>query len=247
MDKESITQYAWIIIAVLVFAALVVFATPIGEDLSLSFISLMKGQQAEVNNVYSEESMKEQTEYMEQLFDATDTLQAGLYKHNDSTLYEYTWAELKYHDIIVVSDNKIARTNNKDKLSGDLILDDNITEIETGGISQCNNLILVRLGLRVNKISTHAFADCQNLQTFIASEGLRIIDTYAFADCENLKNVYLNRDIHAIEEGAFDGCDNLKVVYYYGTMNEWNNVTKDTAFTHSGVEKIICTDGEINL
>ncbi len=247
MDKESITQYAWIIIAVLVFAALVVFATPIGEDFSVSFISLIKGQQKEVNSVYSEDSIKEQTEYMEQLFDATDTLQAGLYVHGDSTQYTHTWAELKYYDIILVSDNKITGTNNKDKLSGDLILDENITEIQTNSFHQCNNLILVRLGLRVNKINTYAFDSCQNLQTFIASEGLRIIDSYAFSYCDNLKNVYLNRDIYSIGDSVFSGCDNLKVVYYDGTMSEWNDVIKDTAFDDSSVEKIICTDGEILL
>ena len=247
MDKESITQYAWIIIAVLVFAALVVFATPLGEDISVSFISLVKGQQEEVNSVYSEDSMKEQQNYMEQLFDATDLQQPGLYKHNDASKYTYTWAELQYYDIMVLNETVIDKTNNKEKLSGDLIIDEKITELKGSAFSNCSNLELVRLGKTTKTIGSYTFQNCTNLKTFISDINLNTIGDYAFVNCNNLENVYINKNVKLIGEEAFSGCDKLKIIYYDGTIEQWNNITRLTNSTGMTVEKIVCLDGEVEV
>ena len=246
MDKESITQYAWIIITAMVFAALIIFATPFGDGLADTFVSLVNQQTREVVSVYDEESQKEHTNYMEQLFDVTDLQQAGLYKHNDASAYKYTWAELKYHNIVLIENNNLTKVENKVELVGDLIIDKNIETIKRDAFNRCEKLDLVRAGENIKTIEAFAFQNCTNLKTFIAGVSLNYIGEGAFNNCQNLENVYLNKGVSSIGEGAFFGCAKLQNIHFEGTIEDWNKITKKSTSLGS-VKNIICNNGTIEL
>ena len=243
MDKESITQFAWIVIISIVMSALMVFATPFGDSISHSFVTLIKGQDKEMNQAYSEEQIKENQNYMENLFDVTHMQESGLYEHGDASKYTYSWAELRHNNIITISDSRASMGANGNKLSGDLIIDDHITTISNLGSDELNS---VRLGEFTRAVEAHCFIDAIGLKTFISSVNLQYIGDYAFAYCENLENVYLNSGLKTIAEGAFYDCPKLKVIHFDGTKQAWNNISKGSSSLGT-VEKIICNDGEIVL
>ena len=227
-------------------AALMVFATPFGDNMSKSFITLIKGQSKELNHAYSEEQIEENRNYMEQLFDATYMQQGGLYKHNDASQYTYSWAELKALNLLVIENGIVNSTNQKQKLEGDLILDDSITKVNTSAFSSCNEMILIRIGFGTTNIAINAFENCANLETFISGINVREISTSAFRGCVKLKNVYFNENIKHIGANTFANCPLLKTIYYNGTTEQWNSITKDDGALGS-VTKIICSNGTIEI
>ena len=93
MDKVTLGQYGWIIVVALVLTALFVLATPLGTSVADSVITLIRGTAIFSNEAYSDESIKEQSDYMNDLFDYSESLQPGLYMHKDAATLALTWEE----------------------------------------------------------------------------------------------------------------------------------------------------------
>ena len=60
-------------------------------------------------------------------------------------------------------------------------------------------------------------------------------------------DVSLPKSLTTIGKKAFYYCSDLKEIKYNGSMEEWNNITKELDWDYYSIKKVICSDGEISL
>lgn len=76
------------------------------------------------------------------------------------------------------------------------------------------------------QIDSGAFGGCRFVN-FTIPEGVETIGSFAFSACDQLAYIRIPNSVTSIEEGAFDGCSSLLDIYFYGTEEEWNDITVD--------------------
>lgn len=87
---------------------------------------------------------------------------------------------------------------------------------------------------------------CTSLKNIVIPDSMRFIDEYMFAE-SGLESITIGSGITNIGQQAFYKCVNLMDVYYNGTIEQWNNITKD-AYCWQGTpisRKVHCTDGDV--
>ncbi|GEM_PF-1488816 len=95
--------------------------------------------------------------------------------------------------------------------------------VEASSLQDCSSLEIVDLK-ELNNINANSFEDFANLTRvgLIVSE---TIGSYAFLNCSNLTEVHVSNSVKEIDLGTFRYCaDNMKV-YFYGSQDEWNQIT----------------------
>jgi hypothetical protein len=248
MDKATLMQYGWIVVISLILSVLFVIATPLGTAMAESTISLVRGTAIFSNEAYSDDSIKEQSDYMENLFDYSDVLEPGLYKHNDPATRAFTWDEYVDNSYVTVVGKILNRTSKTVYTNGDLVIGDNVETLGSNAFLNASSLYLIRLGVATKTIEPCAFDNCVNLEIFRSNKHLMLIGAYAFRNNYNLKSVYLENELRTIGAEAFYNCYKLKEIHYNGTMQEWYDILKvasNNPWYPNSLEKIICTDGEI--
>lgn len=99
----------------------------------------------------------------------------------------------------------------------------------------------------VTSIRTCAFRECENLISVEISDTVTNIGDYAFLRCKKLKNVAISASVTTIASEAFRECKKLKQLHYKGTKKQFNDNLKARWIEYSSIQKIICTDGVIEL
>ena len=127
-----------------------------------------------------------------------------------------------------------------------IILPDSVTEIEKHAFYQCTDIESVHLGNGIISIGKKAFYNCQSLKTVTLPESLTSISDYAFAGCTSLESVYMGSQITVLSARVFEDCINLKSIYFAGTIEDWNNLSKDTEWDlGTSSYTVYCLDGNI--
>ena len=98
-------------------------------------------------------------------------------------------------------------------LSGDIVIPEGITEIESYAFSDQSRIETVTLPEGVVMIGEYAFENCVSLRSIVLPESIMEIGRYAFRDCSNLLSVTLPQSLQTVGYDAFDGCIKLYVVY----------------------------------
>ena len=98
----------------------------------------------------------------------------------------------------------------------------------------------------VEIVDDAAFYSCKNLET-VKINAKRIGNSYTFSNNINLKEVEIGENVEYIGSQTFSNCKNLTEVNYLGTMELWNNISKNRWNLNSSITKVICIDGDITL
>lgn len=89
---------------------------------------------------------------------------------------------------------------------------------------------------------------CSSLTSITIPNSVTSIATCAFYYCTNLASVTIPNSVTSIRNSVFVGCSSLKNINFKGTMNDWNNIIKDSTWKeNSAIVTITCTDGTITL
>ena len=117
--------------------------------------------------------------------------------------------------------------------TGEIIVPNSVTSIESGVFSGCSNITSVTIPNSVTSmITSSAFKDCSNLISVTLPDGITIIGDYAFMGCSSLKSVIIPDNVTSIGESTFYGCSSLKSVTF------GKNVTTMGRFVFRGCDKI---------
>ncbi|MDE6411117.1 MAG: leucine-rich repeat domain-containing protein, partial [Clostridia bacterium] len=121
-------------------------------------------------------------------------------------------------------------------------ISNSVTTIGASAFKGCSGLTSVTIPGSVNLIDFGAFSGCSGLTSVTISNGAKSIGKMAFEKCNALTSVSLPNSITYIGNGAFSVSD----VYYAGTIQEWNNIEKDSNCISASHYTIHCSDGDTN-
>lgn len=125
-----------------------------------------------------------------------------------------------------------------------------LSEIYNRAFANCSSI--EKLSLPSVDIGPYAFDGCINLKEVIIYRNFGagptlVFETGCFSGCTSLNHIWFNQPQY-IYDDVFSGCINLTQIDFGGTVSEWNNTTKTTNWNRgSSIQKIHCTDGDINL
>lgn len=94
----------------------------------------------------------------------------------------------------------------------DITLNNNITVLPYGFLSNCKSLTSINIPNSVIKISNRAFNSCIKLNDIKLPENLEVIGELCFENCASLEKITFPKTLKSVENGAFRNCKNLKIV-----------------------------------
>ncbi len=101
---------------------------------------------------------------------------------------------------------------------------------------------------KTNVIAGSAFEDCCWLTSITTPDSVTSICYCAFFGCISLTSIIIPNSVTSIDRLAFWGCDNLIEINFNGTKEQWRAIKKGSSWNRSvPVEKVNCTDGEVEL
>ena len=127
------------------------------------------------------------------------------------------------------------------------IIPNNVTSIGSDSFSGCRNLTSIVIGDSVVSIGSYAFAWCYDLTSIVIPNNVKNIGYDAFHGCTSLKRVIIPNSVTTIGDEVFKNCINLKEIEYLGTKKEALDSLRTGWILNSSIQKIICTDGVIEL
>ena len=102
----------------------------------------------------------------------------------------------------------------------------------------------------IESIGEAAFYFCTKLTNVIIGNNVTSIEYYAFSYCESLTSITIPSSVTNLGNLVFYHCDKLTEINYLGTKDEAItklNVKDKNWRRYSSIQKVICTDGEIDL
>lgn len=102
---------------------------------------------------------------------------------------------------------------------------DSVTDLQFGAFRGCTGLSYVKLPSSITVLGNQMFMCCENLNNIQLHNKIEEIGHSVFWGCTNLHDIVLHNSLTSIGDEAFLNCSNLTNVFYYGTQEEWNNIT----------------------
>lgn len=98
----------------------------------------------------------------------------------------------------------------------------------------------------VTAVKSYTFVTAPNLTSVVFEAGVKTINSNAFYNCSAISEITVSKGVTRISSNAFYKCSSLVRINYNGTIEDWNEITKDGNWDNgSGNYVIYCTDGTI--
>ena len=107
-----------------------------------------------------------------------------------------------------------------------LVLPDNVTEVASNLLRGCSSLTSITIGNRVINVFSEAFAGCQSLTSITFPQSVYLIDSEVFRYSPSIESIYIHNPDIMFAADAFAYCNSQLTVYYYGTQQQWNEISK---------------------
>ena len=120
--------------------------------------------------------------------------------------------------------------------STELVLPDSVT---------INNEIITEY-----EINDDAFYNCNSLMSVKISDSVKRIGNYAFYYCTSLEYVEIGNGVEeTLGDSSFYGCNALATINYSGSISDFELIrpSSDSWYDYSGITKVSCQDGIIDL
>ena len=102
--------------------------------------------------------------------------------------------------------------------------------------------------LTVTNIADRAFENNTQIKTLIIGSNIEEIGDNAFAGCTNLETLVLMSSDVKIEIEAFMNCESLQRIVYYGTIADWNSMSRGVRWRNGTNYFVVeCINGEVEF
>ena len=123
-------------------------------------------------------------------------------------------------------------------------------KIADGAFAENDNIVtLPTIPDSVTTIGRNAFYNCDSLTSVSIPDSVTIIEYEAFRFCAGLRSLVLPKHITSLEWAVFCDCDSLTNITFEGTMEQWENISKDDSWhgNLTSATEVICSDGVVSL
>ena len=150
-------------------------------------------------------------------------------------------------DGIVYINNTLYKYKGSIPVGMTITINNNVNRISSYAFMGQENLTSISIPNGVTYIGDDSFSGCTGLKNIVIPESVTYIGDYNFYGCTNLEEVTISSSVKTIGISVFNGCVNLTSIKYTGTISEWKNISNNNWNTVSRIQKVICTDGEIEI
>ena len=201
MDKNTLSNYGWIVIAVLVLSVMIALATPFGTYIENGVRSTTAGLFETSEKALNVVGMSAGDGNFEDGY-------TGVNGSGESSEPEKLIAGAKFTDGAFLTWEELQLAENGTKYGYDAsgITDANIQDYEFAG---CTNLTSITIPDSVTSIGAYVFADCTNLTSITIPDSITSIGECAFLQCTNLTSITIPDSVTSISVYAFGGCTSL--------------------------------------
>ena len=211
MDKQSLQEWGWIVIIILLLSILIAFAAPFGRFIVNSVQNLLDGFKQKVEDTTEEFQKPIEDEVLLRLG-------PGLYETNTTTMI-YSWDEMIEMGMINADGSVV--DGKEALLDGDLVISPTLTELQMHSYNGCNKLTCVVIPGNIESAGMYAFANCTELSRVVFDQtgSLKTIGQEAFGNCKELKNIAIPSSVTALGKVLFNGCTSLESLYIPANVN----------------------------
>ena len=106
-----------------------------------------------------------------------------------------------------------------------ITISDSVTSIGDGAFCDCTGLTNIIIGDSVTSIGYSAFSACTGLASITIPDSVTSIKNWTFNGCTGLASIIIPDSVTSIVNYAFYGCTGITDVYYYGTEEQWDEIS----------------------
>lgn len=125
----------------------------------------------------------------------------------------------------------------------EVIMPDSITEIGDYCFSGCTSLTTLKLSSNIQAIGNYAFSGCTALTAIELPSNIKSIGMNAFSNCDSLEKIILPTSLESISVKGWNSFDGE--IHYAGTIEQWENISKDHLFMATLNKTIYCSNGNV--
>lgn len=92
----------------------------------------------------------------------------------------------------------------------------------------------------------YTFRDLSALEELDLPNSVETIKTYSVHGCSSLKTLWLSKALKSIEIYSIFECP-IENLHFKGTVEEWNNVSKEHNWCYHSATIVHCTDGDVDI
>ena len=257
MDKQTLSNYGWLVIVTLILAVMLALATPFGTYVGDAVVSVANGFVGASDAAIDEDNIAVNEDKWDSKFDYSSfdkNSKVGATFSDGTTL---TWDELqlekngtKYgYNASAIDDTSIGDNAfyNCDYLIS-ITIPDSVTNVYCAAFDCCDNLTSVTIPNGLTNIDVGTFSSCTSLTSIKLTNDVAIIQSYAFSGCTLLTGITIPNSVTEIGEESFSNCNSLTNITYTGTKAQWSAITFSDYWNASCPEiTVTCTDGTITI
>ena len=227
MDKNTLSNYGWIVIAVLVLSVMIALATPFGSYIEQGVRATTEGlfdtSKNAVNSAFEDLGVQMDDQEFEEGYTGVG---------NTSREPETIAGSATFSDGVTLTWEEVKDSVNGEKY-GYLVANTSEPGYDAWG------------GITDTYIENYAFSMCNNnLISIVIPEGVTRIGGGAFNECYSLKSVTIPSTVTSIGGSCFDLCYELTNITYNGTVAQWNALMSNYSDTIRDKDATVtCTDG----
>ena len=222
MDKQTLSNYGWLVIVTLILAVMLAFATPFGTYVGDGVVSIANSFVGASDQAIDEDNIKTNGEKWDSKFDYS-----GFNNSSPHAEFNSYWDEASQSAIsgkFILTWDELKLKESSDKYGHDY-----------GEISNTS-------------VGDYAFDTCSNLTKIILPEGISSIYEYAFYGCNSLTTISIPSTVTYIDVSAFDGCTSLTNIKFGGTMEQWRSIPNSCdSWIDCQEISVTCTNGTITI
>lgn len=261
MDKETLSNYGWIVICVLVLAVMIALATPFGTFVADAVKSTTQGlfdvNQSALNSTGLINIDRQEFDFCDHDYEVTTTANcttAGTTTHTCKLCGKSYSEEVPAGHIFDNASDLNCNVCNATFTSYKFSPSDYDTKMGTTTLTDSHIDIPETFEYNGRKYKVvalddyGAFRKCTNLKSVTIPKSVSTIYTYTFNGCPTIERIVIPNSVKSIGGYAFNGCTSLQTIMFDGTIEQWNAISKLTEWNvDAPATEVQCSDGTVSL
>lgn len=209
MDKETLSQYGWVVIVIIVLIIMIALATPFGSYVAKAAKSSVIAFSDKTEDIFDKNDINyDSPEFADiPMLDGTETVNLTNEEIENNELIEPIGATVPTFVLAIYNEDKTAINIVKNGDDSDGLIKENPFNLDLDNFDEAvganNTVTSVVIGKGVKNTGLYAFAGFYALESVTIAKTVETIDAASFAITPALRNISLPKGLISIDDAAF--------------------------------------------